>query len=70
MTPKRILLILFALSLLLTTPALLAAEEAAAETPSSPVGISTLIFLLGLGAVIIVGGAMLARDSFKSENED
>ncbi len=58
--------------LLLALPALALAqaEPAAAEQPPAPVGIATLIFLLGAGAVLLVGGAMIARDSFTGDVDE
>ncbi|MGQ9887629.1 MAG: hypothetical protein ACUVSX_03975 [Aggregatilineales bacterium] len=47
-----------------TAPASAAAEQAA------PVGIATLVFLLGAGAVLLVGGIMLARDSFRGDSDE
>jgi hypothetical protein len=44
-------------------------EEAATVIDDLPQGISTLILLLGIGGVLIVGGAMIARDNFKGEEE-
>jgi hypothetical protein len=44
--------------------------EASAENeaePETPQGIGTLFLLLGIGAVLVVGGAMIARDSFKAD---
>jgi hypothetical protein len=52
--------------LLAVTPAL-AQTEAAAEsstTNEAPSGLGTLMLVLGTGAVIIVGGAMWARERF------
>jgi hypothetical protein len=67
---KHLLLTCLLLGLLLAVPLALAQEEAAAEAPTAAPGISTLIFLLGAGAVIIVGGARMARDSYRSDDKD
>lgn len=69
---KHLLLAVLLSGLLLAAPVL--AQETAAETteeaaPAVP-GISTLVFLLGAGAIIIVGGALIARDNFQSDNND
>lgn len=50
-------------------PALAQAAPAAAEQ-ATPVGIATLVFLLGAGAVLLVGGVMLARDSFRGDSDE
>lgn len=70
-TIARVLLI----ALLLTMPltgALALAEEgpATSEQPPAPVGIATLVFLLGAGAVVLVGGAMIARDNFRGDSDE
>jgi hypothetical protein len=41
-----------------------AAPAAAETTEAPPAGLSTLILLLGAGAVLLVGGVMVARDRF------
>jgi|GEM_PF-4890742 len=63
--------VVFALCLLLTAlPAFAqeatpeAAPAAAETTEAPPAGLSTLILLLGAGAVLLVGGVMVARDRF------
>lgn len=66
---KHLSLTLLAISLFIVVPLTLAQEETA-EAPAAVPGISTLVFLLGIGAIIVVGGAMLARDSFKSDSEE
>jgi|GEM_PF-3662835 len=49
-------------------PGTIDVEAASTETaPETPQGIGTLFLLLGIGAVLLVGGAMIARDSFKSD---
>ncbi len=72
MQMKPLLLLLFVSNLLLSVPFVLATEEAeaVADAAAVPGGVSTLMFLLGVGAIILVGGAMLARDSFKSDNSE
>jgi hypothetical protein len=67
---KYVLLALLLGSLLLAVPMAFGQEEApAAETEAAAPGISTLVFLIGAGAIIIVGGASLARDSYRSDND-
>lgn len=41
----------------------------AAEATGAPVvpGLSAFIFFIGAGAVLVVGGVMLARENFKEE---
>lgn len=63
--------VVFALCLLLTAlPAFAqeatpeAAPATAETTEAPPAGLSTLILLLGAGAVLLVGGVMVARDRF------
>jgi hypothetical protein len=70
MTIKRLLLALVLSSMLLALPLALSAqdEEAVIEESAGPEGLSTLFFLLGAGAIIIVGGVALARDNFKADN--
>jgi hypothetical protein len=68
--PKHLLATLLLGALLLSVTGLTAAQEAAAETSASAPGISTLIFLLGAGAILVVGGAMIARDSFRADGDD
>ncbi|MAS32610.1 MAG: hypothetical protein CL610_01300 [Anaerolineaceae bacterium] len=70
---KHLLMAGLLASLLLAAPIGLMAQEeepAAAEMQSAAPGISTLIFLLGAGAIIVVGGAMMARDNFQSETDE
>ncbi|MBZ0296842.1 MAG: hypothetical protein K8L99_30050 [Anaerolineae bacterium] len=42
-------------------------EETTEATPQNLPGLDTLMFLLGAGAIVVVGGAVLARDSFREE---
>jgi hypothetical protein len=58
--------------LLLAVPLTFAQEAAptAAETPAAAPGISTLVFLLGAGAIIVVGGASLARDRYNADKNE
>lgn len=51
--------------LLLAAPAM--AQEAAAQ--EGPSGIPLLFLLIGLGAVVIVGGVMIARERFTGDAE-
>lgn len=44
-------------------------ETAAAPAETAPTGISTLVLLMGLGAVTVVGGAWLARDNFRPSDD-
>ncbi len=67
---KHLALTLLAISLLLAVPLTFAQEEAAAETEAAAPGISTLVFLLGAGAIVIVGSTMLARDTFQSDSDE
>jgi hypothetical protein len=73
MTVKRLLMLLILGTVLLAMPVMTTAQEAAAaaETtaPAEPAGLSTLVFLLGVGAIIVVGGRSLGRDNFKQDNE-
>ena len=52
--------------------ALLAAEDAEATAvdldPGGPGGITTLIFLLGVAGILVVGGVIVARDSFRPDD--
>ncbi len=64
------LLLALALCGLLTAAPLAAQEaEASAAAEATPPGISTLVLLMGLGAVVVVGGIWLARDNFKPGDE-
>jgi len=59
------------LALTAALPALAQAAPApAAVEQAAPVGIATLVFLLGAGAVLLVGGIMLARDSFRGDSDE
>lgn len=66
---KRLLFVLMLGTLLLSIPATFAQEEAAAETSPAVPGITAGVMLLGLGAIILVGGAIIIRDSFNPEEE-
>ncbi len=78
-TLKKLLLIGLLCGLLLLPLAVHAAEESTAteepaavettteETTEIPGGLNTLMFLIGAGAVIAVGGLMMARDNFNEE---
>lgn len=70
MPAKRLLL--FTLGLLLfTMPLLVMAQEETgteAAAPAEPFGLTTLVFLLGMLAIVVVGGVQaLRRDSASSE---
>ncbi len=67
---KHLLIALLIGSLLLAVPLTVAQEEApAAETNPAAPGIATLVFLLGAGAIIVVGGVTLARGSYHPEDD-
>lgn len=65
---KTLLIIVLLLALPLTA-ALAATEETAQEAPQSPFGLTAFVLLLGIGAVVVVGGAMLARDNFRDDGD-
>jgi hypothetical protein len=68
---KHLLITLLLGSLLLAIPMAFAQEEApAAETSAAAPGIATLVFLLGAGAIIVVGGASLARDRYNADKNE
>jgi hypothetical protein len=67
---KKMLVVILLAAMLLAPMATYAQEDAATETPaaeqtSAPSGLGTLMLLVGVGALAIVGGAMLARDNIK-----
>lgn len=64
------LIVALVCGLLLALPALALAQAEAAEQPPAPVGIATLVFLLGTGAVMLVGGVMIARDNFRGDADE
>ena len=73
MSLKRLLIPIYLITMFISVPVMLATEEAeaaAVDAATVPGGVSTLMFLLGIGAIVLVGGAMLARDSFQSDNKD
>ena len=73
MSLKRLLILIYLITMFISVPVMLATEEAeaaAVDAAAVPGGVSTLMFLLGIGAIVLVGGAMLARDSFQSDNKD
>lgn len=47
-----------------------AAAAPAAEEEETPAGIGLAMLLLGLGGVVIVGGAMINRDNFQGDKDD
>jgi len=67
---KSLLLVLLVGSLLLAVPLTVAQEEASAAeaNPAAP-GIATLVFLLGAGAIIVVGGVSMARDNYRPDED-
>ena len=71
---KRLTMAVLLSGLLLLETATMMAQEATpaaeATAASQPQGIGTLVFLLGIGAIIIVGGAIMARESFKSDGSE
>lgn len=72
-TFRKFLLALVLCSFLIAVPLTLAEEAPGAETQTteevaSPPGAATFVFLLGAGAILIVGGAMLARDNFRGDS--
>lgn len=68
---KKLLLTLVLCSLFLVVP-LAMAEDAAGtattEVATAPPGAATFMFLLGVGAILIVGLAMIGRDSFRGDS--
>ena len=74
MTLKRLLMLVMLGTVLLALPVVTLAQEepVAAETttPSEPPGLSTLVFLLGVGAIVVVAGKSLGRDNFKQDHEN
>jgi hypothetical protein len=66
MPMKRLLLLTLSVGLL-ALPLLVMAQEEEAAAPAEPVGLTTLVFLLGLGAVVVVGGRAMLRDTFNSD---
>lgn len=71
----KVLLVGLVCALLLMPAVMTAQEEATTETATSqeasanPIGVTSLIFLMGAGAIVVVGGAMLARDSYREDAE-
>jgi hypothetical protein len=66
----RILMLTILCALLLAGALAYAQEtptgEAAAEVPTG--GVTTLVLLMGLGAVTLVGAGMIARNNFKQDS--
>lgn len=64
------LAVVFAVCLLLVALPVFAQEAAPEAAPAAeaaetaPAGVSTLVLLMGAGAVLLVGGVMVARDRF------
>ncbi len=71
--PQHFLRALLAVGLLASAGASLAQETAEATAgdldPGGPGGITTLIFLLGVAGILIVGGVIVARDSFRPDDD-
>ena len=71
--PQQRLRLLACAGLALTASASLAQESAEALggelDPGGPGGITTLIFLLGVAGILIVGGVIIARDSFRPDDD-
>ncbi len=67
----HLLLALALCGLLVAAPLAAQETETAADAPAetAPTGISTLVLLMGLGAVMVVGGAWLARDNFRPSDD-
>ena len=65
---KSLLTTLLLCSLLLAVPLAYAEDAPGSGEPVAPIGVTTLILLLGLGAVFAVGPNPLARGSYKGEN--
>jgi hypothetical protein len=71
---KKLMLALVLCSLL-TTGAVLAQEEASAETTAetsdNPIvpGVGTFVLFIGAGAVLLVGVTMIARNNFQGDNK-
>jgi len=69
---KKFLLALVLCSLFVVVPLTMAEEAPEAETTTeetaAPPGAATFMFLLGAGAILIVGGAMLGRDNFRGDS--
>ncbi len=72
-TSQAILRVLPAIGLLAMAGASLAQEngEAAAGELDlgGPGGITTLIFLIGVAGILVVGGVIVARDSFRPDDD-
>lgn len=70
---KALILVLLCAMLLTVASATFAQEAPNAETPTSsteaPAGLGTLVLLMGLGAVVLVGGVMVARENFKAGDD-
>jgi protein-S-isoprenylcysteine O-methyltransferase Ste14 len=66
---KKALLLLGLCALLLPVMAT-AAQEAASQPAAQPPALGTLIFLLGAAAIVIVGGAMIARDNYREDSDE
>lgn len=75
MVKALLVVLLLSFSLTFSSGILLAADDANTEAetaealPENPIGLSVLMFLLGTGGVITVGGVMMARDSFNAPKE-
>ena len=71
--PQHMLRVLAAVGLLAYAGASLAQESNEAASgeldPGGPGGITTLIFLLGVAGILVVGGVIVARDSFRPDDD-
>ncbi len=72
-TPQPMLRVLLIVGLLAMTGASLAQENGEAASgeldPGGPGGITTLIFLIGVAGILVVGGVIVARDSFRPDDD-
>ncbi len=71
--PQPMLRVLLLVGLLAMAGASLAQENGEAVAgeldPGGPGGITTLIFLLGVAGILVVGGVIVARDSFRPDDD-
>ena len=72
MLPTKRVIMLAVLMISLTALPVLAQDAAAGATPadaSGPTGITTLVILAGLGAMLVVGGLIYMKENSKSGKE-
>ena len=71
--PQPMLRVLLLVGLLAMAGASLAQENGEAVAgeldPGGPGGITTLIFLIGVAGILVVGGVIVARDSFRPDDD-